>query len=171
MSWKEEHESYINSKKWEKKRLEAFAHYGRECACCGSSDRLEVHHVSYIAYNRKGKGKEPIKDLIPLCQIHHRLIHELISNFQEINKFNFDYNWEKASKEALKYLMSTKYRKGIDSDQKSTPAAKRLRKSYQFYQKARYKKNEHKRRQVDKLDRGIGCAKGSQLRYIPNEEL
>jgi hypothetical protein len=67
--------------------------------------------------------------------------------------------------------MSTKYRKGIDSDQKSTPAAKRLRKSYQFYQKARYKKNEHKRRQVDKLDRGIGCAKGSQLRYIPNEEL
>ena len=151
MSWQSEHDKYLRSKTWSKKREEAFAHHGKECASCGSIDLLCVHHVSYITYNRKGKGKELMHELIPLCQHHHHLVHALIKEFLEHRKLDYKYNWDKASKEAINYLVSRKWRKI------KTKKVKKTR-----------KRNKKKQKELDKLNRGIGCAKGSQLRYIPN---
>ena len=156
MSWQSEHDKYLRSKTWSKKREETFAHHGRECASCGSIDLLCVHHVSYITYNRKGKGKELMHELIPLCQHHHHLVHALIKEFLEHRKSDYKYNWDKASKEAIDYLVSPKWRK---------KKAKRAKKVYN--NKKTRNKNKKKRKELDKLNRGIGCAKGSQLKFTP----
>jgi len=145
MSWQLEHEKYLKSATWGKKREEVFAHYGRKCASCGSTDHLSVHHISYITYNKKGKGKELMRELIPLCRHHHHLVHALIKEFLEHEKRNYKYNWDKASKEAINYLVSPKRKAKIR------------------------KRNKKKQKELDKLNRGIGCAKGSHLKYIPND--
>jgi len=152
MPWRAEHDKYLGSKEWKNKRLKAFAHHGKECACCGSADKLEVHHVSYITYNRRGKGKELMKELIPLCQLHHCLIHELISSFRESHKSDFSYNWEKASKDALKYLLSAAYRKNINLDKKSAPI-KKLKKSYNKTNKKIREKNRRKKKRLRDAER------------------
>jgi excinuclease UvrABC ATPase subunit len=164
MSWRGEHDKYLKSKTWKNKRLAAFAHHGKKCACCDSTDKLEVHHISYMTYNRRGRGTELMRDLIPLCQLHHRLIHQLINELRDSRKFDPKYNWEKASKEALKYLLSSNYRKNINSGRKST--AGKLKKTYNETNKKIRKKKQNKQKELDRLNRGIGCAKGSQLRYI-----
>ena len=58
LSRKEEHHKYINSPIWKIKRAEAFAHHGRACAACGSTEDLDMHHISYLNLSRKGPGKE-----------------------------------------------------------------------------------------------------------------
>lgn len=40
------------------------------CAVCGTSKRLQVHHITP---RRKGGGQEP-SNLIPLCVGHHKTI-------------------------------------------------------------------------------------------------
>ena len=59
----------------------------------------------------------------------------------------------------MKYLLSSNYRKNINSGRKST--AGKLKKTYN-----ETNKKIRKQKELDRLNRGIGCAKGSQLRYI-----
>ena len=160
MSWQLEHDKYLNSATWSKKREEVFAHYGRKCASCDSTVHLSVHHISYITYNKKGKGKELMRELIPLCRRHHHLVHELIKEFLEHGKHNYKYNWDKASLEAIDYLVPPKRRKA---------KTKRVKKVYKNSNKKTHKRNKKKQKELDKLNRGIGCAKGSHLKYIPND--
>jgi|TARA_B100001939_G_scaffold331014_1_gene328664 5-methylcytosine-specific restriction endonuclease McrA len=106
----EEHRKYLKSKAWQRKRLQALAHHGCECAACGAKEKIHIHHISYLNLNRKGPGKESMEDLIPLCEYHHMLVHALIDQYK--NKFYSKrpgYNFEKASKDAIKALIPQKY--------------------------------------------------------------
>jgi len=151
LSRKEEHHKYINSPIWKRKRAEAYAHHGRACAACGSTEDLQMHHISYLNLSRKGPGKEKMEDLIPLCGHHHDLVHKLIKQYkEEFNKNKPYYNFEKASKEAIEAIVPKKYLK------KKAYKDKNVRKK--------------KRQEIKKLNRGIGCAKGSNLKFTPNKK-
>lgn len=63
----EEYKRYIKSERWKRKRQQVFAHYGRRCYACRKRARiLHVHHRSY-----RNLTREPMSDLIPLCQPCH----------------------------------------------------------------------------------------------------
>lgn len=64
--------SYINSKKWNKRRRLYFALNGNTCAICGSRERLNLHHKTYARL-----GCELDIDLVPLCGDHHDEFHEV----------------------------------------------------------------------------------------------
>ena len=107
MRSKEEHRKYINSELWKTKRKEALAHHGHRCASCGTTENIQVHHISYLRLDYDDPGKETMEDLIPLCGRHHQLVHKLITELKERNKNIPGYNWEKASKEAIKFIKSS----------------------------------------------------------------
>ncbi len=64
------YDAYMASEAWQKKRKRALARAGYECACCGSSDDLQVHHKTYVRL-----GKERDNDLLVLCKPCHRKAH------------------------------------------------------------------------------------------------
>lgn len=65
-----EYEKYLRSKEWAAKRKEAFAYYGKRCARCGSTYRLQVHHKNYWRL-----GHELMEDLEVVCSRCHKLEH------------------------------------------------------------------------------------------------
>ena len=146
----------MRSSTWRNKREEAFAYHGRRCACCSSTKALCVHHLTYRTYNRE-PGQELMKELLPLCEDHHKLVHALINEFVYSHKDDYRYNWDKASKEAINYLLKAPRALG---------RRKKTRPKKTHPKKMRSKASSRKRKELDKLNRGIGCAKGSQLRYI-----
>ena len=156
MTWRQKYAKYIKSSTWRNKREEAFAYHGRRCACCSSTKALCVHHLTYRTYNKE-PGQELMKELLPLCRDHHELVHALINEFVYSHKDDYRYNWDKASKEAIDYLL-----KGP----RALGRRKKTRPKKTHPKKMRSKVSARKRKELDKLNRGIGCAKGSQLRYI-----
>lgn len=63
---------YYRSEHWKKVRSQAFEYYGRKCAICGTTQRLQVHHLIYKRNGRSVLGREDIqKDLVVLCKKHH----------------------------------------------------------------------------------------------------
>ena len=104
MTWRQKYAKYMRSSTWRNKREEAFAYHGRRCACCSSTKALCVHHLTYRTYNRE-PGQELMKELLPLCEDHHKLVHALINEFVYSHKDDYRYNWDKASKEAINYLL------------------------------------------------------------------
>ena len=57
--------------RWQRTRAAALARDGRRCTACGSSGRLDVHHVTPTA-----DGGEPfdLRNLVTLCpSCHHKL--------------------------------------------------------------------------------------------------
>src|SRR5437879_3292308 len=52
---------------WQTKRQEAFRAYGRKCAVCGATRRLQVHHLHY-----KTLGRESVGDFRILCKKCHK---------------------------------------------------------------------------------------------------
>ena len=150
MTWRQKYAKYMKSSTWRNKREEAFAYHGRRCACCSSTKTLCVHHLTYRTYNRE-PGQELMKELLPLCEDHHKLVHALIDEFVYSHKDDYKYNWDKASKEAINYLLQG----SLKGRRKKTHP-----------KKMRSKASSRKRKELNKLNRGIGCAKGSQLRYI-----
>ena len=67
--------AYMKSEAWNRKRKEAFGHYGEGCRQCGYSgcfsNPIQVHHVSYqTLYD------EHMDDLLPLCLTCHQRLHE-----------------------------------------------------------------------------------------------
>lgn len=61
----------MQSVQWKEKKAVVYAYYGRKCSDCGSTENLEVHHLSY-----KRLGSERMKDLQVLCAACHRIRHE-----------------------------------------------------------------------------------------------
>ena len=125
MRSKEEHRKYINSDLWKTKREEALAHHGHRCASCGTTENIQVHHISYLRLSHYGPGKETMEDLIPLCGRHHQLVHKLINELKERNKNIPGYNWEKASKEAIEFIKSSE---SADLRRRQKPKKKKISK-------------------------------------------
>ena len=61
---------YLQSDHWRsvKSRFE-----GVPCVCCGATEKIELHHVTYCRL-----GKERDEDLRPLCSECHEWVHEQI---------------------------------------------------------------------------------------------
>ncbi len=62
--------SYLRSKAWSKKRLEAIQQARYKCESCGARGQLEVHHKTYTRL-----GRERRSDLVALCRRCHRRAH------------------------------------------------------------------------------------------------
>lgn len=62
---------YMQSPEWQKKRQKAFRFHGKRCSICGSTNSLDVHHVTY-----KRLYREPMTDLTILCRGCHGNHHE-----------------------------------------------------------------------------------------------
>lgn len=67
---KKNYNSYIRSDKWKQKRNEFIKKY-KVCACCGSNENLNVHHLSY-----DNLGNESDEDLLLLCSRCHKYVHK-----------------------------------------------------------------------------------------------
>jgi hypothetical protein len=65
--------SYSTSKRWKvKRKVYLETHPGACCFICGSRERLSLHHTTY-----ERLGKEHFKDLVPLCDVHHKVTHKV----------------------------------------------------------------------------------------------
>lgn len=62
---------YIDSPEWKAKRKHALDRDHHRCTACGSSKRLEVHHLTYRNFTN-----EPLHDLATLCLGCHEKHHE-----------------------------------------------------------------------------------------------
>ena len=63
---------YLRSTTWASLRKKVLGRDKYRCQICKSKKKLEVHHKTY-----KRIGKERIGDLITLCNICHRKIHNI----------------------------------------------------------------------------------------------
>jgi 5-methylcytosine-specific restriction endonuclease McrA len=68
---KKKYNKYMHSKAWRRKRKEAFAYHGSECAFCGAKHNLHIHHKSY-----KSLFNENMDDLMVLCEPCHMKVHK-----------------------------------------------------------------------------------------------
>lgn len=69
---REEYQEYLKSDHWQSLRKRKLSHSKCRCAICGSTDRLEVHHLQY-----KNIFDVDLTDLRILCNRCHDLFHEL----------------------------------------------------------------------------------------------
>lgn len=61
---------HLNSAKWKGIQQEVLARSGYRCKGCGTTKRLQVHHLVYTRF-----GNEDIDDLIVLCKDCHWKAH------------------------------------------------------------------------------------------------
>lgn len=66
---------YLRTGHWQRVRRMAFAAYGRACQACGSTRRLQVHHVRYRRGGRSVLWHERMDDLAVLCRGCHKKAH------------------------------------------------------------------------------------------------
>lgn len=71
----EAYSTYINSEAWQKKRAERLAINNFRCSACPTHNRIHVHHLTYERI-----FNEDMSDLLPLCEIHHKVAEELVRN-------------------------------------------------------------------------------------------
>ncbi len=64
-----QYDTYISSARWRNRRREYFATHRRECAGCGATQGIALHHKTYVR-----KGAELDADLVPVCQPCHTAI-------------------------------------------------------------------------------------------------
>lgn len=72
-SMNESYSEYINSPAWAQKRSQRLAMSNYRCAACGTTKRLEVHHLTYARI-----FNEDMPDLLPLCYLHHLAAGEMV---------------------------------------------------------------------------------------------
>lgn len=63
---------YLRTKEWREKRMRVLLRDGYRCTKCGSSEQLNVHHLTY-----ERRGAERYADLTTLCRRCHRKEHDL----------------------------------------------------------------------------------------------
>ncbi len=69
--WWDEYRAFLRSAEWQCIRYRKLCQSGFRCQVNGcSSDRLQVHHLSYRRY-REGH----LEDLMVLCREHHQGVH------------------------------------------------------------------------------------------------
>ena len=64
------YEKYLNSPAWQVKRDAVMDRNGGQCVC--GADATEVHHKNY-----DNIGKEPLEELVALCEDCHKRVHTL----------------------------------------------------------------------------------------------
>ena len=64
------YEKYLNSPAWQVKRDAVMDRDGGQCVC--GTDATEVHHKNY-----DNIGKEPLEELVALCEDCHKRVHTL----------------------------------------------------------------------------------------------
>ena len=70
---------YLQSDHWKEKRKKRLAVDGYKCAVCGSTESLNVHHISYANI-----GSEDIdNDLVTLCHPCHAMLHRVKERSQK----------------------------------------------------------------------------------------
>lgn len=62
--------SYINSRRWAKRRRAYYSRNPNICTVCGTREEVKLHHSSY-----ERLGNELDSDLVPLCRSHHKAFH------------------------------------------------------------------------------------------------
>lgn len=67
---KQKYIDYIQSKYWQKVRLELFKVRGKKCEVCGETKLIHVHHLTY-----ENLFNEKPEDLQILCKKHHEEAH------------------------------------------------------------------------------------------------
>lgn len=63
--------AYLKSPQWQKHRLDTFTKDNFKCVTCGSSHKLNCHHITY-----ERLGDENPEDLTTLCESCHNELHE-----------------------------------------------------------------------------------------------
>lgn len=64
--------NYIRSPAWNAKRKQRLEIDNHKCQMCGTSEELQIHHITYDRL-----GNEDIhKDIVTLCKSCHRDIHK-----------------------------------------------------------------------------------------------
>jgi len=69
------YQKYLHSEVWKEKKEKYYSSkLPKQCYICNSRENLEIHHRSY----KRVGGSEYLRDLLPLCRHHHRLIHQYL---------------------------------------------------------------------------------------------
>jgi len=76
------YKAYLLSDEWKAKREIVLKRDKYKCRACGSTKKLNVHHLTY-----KNIFNENPKELLTLCEHHHRLIHERYTVKERIQLF------------------------------------------------------------------------------------
>ena len=63
----------LKNPKWIERRREIFIRYNFQCQKCKSRLNIQVHHKKYM--KNKEPWESPDKDLITLCEYHHKKEH------------------------------------------------------------------------------------------------
>lgn len=75
-----DYSNLLKSPQWFNKRKTILSRDDNKCRCCGSVDRLHVHHRQYHLRKQTGKFKLPWKYqnkyLITLCENCHKAGHQ-----------------------------------------------------------------------------------------------
>lgn len=73
--WRNFRKRYYSSKLFNSSHeYKKFGGINGVCLCCKKDTNLNLHHITYI-----GLGKERLRDVIPVCENCHYLIHTLIN--------------------------------------------------------------------------------------------
>lgn len=86
----QKYHDHLRSYKWKKLRTLALEHAGHKCTKCGSTYKLEVHHLTYIRL-----GKEQLRDLQVLCMVCHERTHNPVE--QTVHEL-YEYTMENRAK-------------------------------------------------------------------------
>lgn len=73
------YENYINSAEWDERREKYFSTHERKCYFCGSTNNVQLHHVTY-----ENLGSESDEELEPLCRDCHMALHRVIESLQPL---------------------------------------------------------------------------------------
>lgn len=80
----------LNNPYWEKVKRKVRIRDNFKCICCGSTVKLETHHISYYVDGESIRGKEldHLEWMATLCEKHHQEAHnDLKHPLNPKNKF------------------------------------------------------------------------------------
>lgn len=101
---KDDYNEYLKSDHWQEVREKQLLQDEHRCAFCGSTEKLEVHHINYKnLYNEK-----PGCDTITFCDTCHRKYHRIREAYIEKSK-SIKQKYIDAVQEAMKPLAETYY--------------------------------------------------------------
>jgi hypothetical protein len=113
-------DQYYASSEWARRRWRYFSRFGRRCEACRSTDRVDLHHVTY-----RNLHEEADEDLLALCRSCHAECHNLQVQFgwqlEEMTRLFLDHRKQeteradlRASNEDLRRRQAALRGQGID---------------------------------------------------------
>lgn len=100
---------YMSSDAWKQERERQICEHGASCEICGSTNNLNVHHISYK------RGASPLDgDFAVLCRECHEKVHHVIDrtyaeDYGELRRIHFD--WVNKAEEHLAERIAAKMNK------------------------------------------------------------